>query len=354
MLNLRDFSAQFSSKIKAKCLILKDKAIVFTNEKLPKLSDKFEIIPLSNLDNYLKSLKDINKIFIDKITINIHDYSIIEEKTAFSVDNQIKNLKSVKTDEEIAHYKSAFDLTDKALSATKEFIENNKNITEFDIANNLEENFYKFGAKSLSFKSIVAKDKNSALAHYSKSSPDEIIKEGSMVLIDCGAYYEGGLATDITRVFVKGMPNKKQKQVYTTVLKGFLKAFNTKVTPNTTGYKIDRKTRKYLSEIAPKGFFFSHSLGHGIGINVHESPPTLGPSNLAKVPIVENMCFTIEPGLYNKKFGGVRLENSCYLAKEGKNLVIKSFTNMCFEDKLIDYNLLTPLETKQLKKLNIK
>lgn len=78
----------------------------------------------------------------------------------------------------------------------------------------------------MSFKSIVAKDKNSALAHYSKSSKDEIIKDRSLVLIDCGAYFEGGLATDITRVFVKGTPTELQKKIYTTVLKAFLLGFN--------------------------------------------------------------------------------------------------------------------------------
>ena len=102
------------------------------------------------------------------------------------------------------------------------------NISEFDIARKLEEEFYKNGAKSLSFNSIVAKDKNSALAHYSKSSKDEIIKDGSLILIDCGAYYSDGLATDITRVFVKGEPNELQKNVYTTVLKAFLNAYHRK------------------------------------------------------------------------------------------------------------------------------
>lgn len=76
-------------------------------------------------------------------------------------------------------------------------------MTEFDIAQKLEEEFISYGAKNLSFKSIVAIDKNSALAHYSKSSKDQYLKDGSLVLIDCGAYYEGGLATDITRVFGK-------------------------------------------------------------------------------------------------------------------------------------------------------
>ena len=94
--------------------------------------------------------------------------------------------------------------------------------TEYDISKELEKNFYNLGAKNLSFKSIVANDKNSAQAHYSKCSKDKYIKDGSLILIDCGAYYEQGLATDITRVFVKGSPNDLQKRVYTTVLKMLL------------------------------------------------------------------------------------------------------------------------------------
>ena len=77
----------------------------------------------------------------------------------------------------------------------------------------LERQFKNYGAKSLSFKSIVARNQNSALAHYSKSSKEEIIKDGDLVLIDCGAYYEGGLATDITRVFVKGEGSEEMVKV---------------------------------------------------------------------------------------------------------------------------------------------
>jgi Xaa-Pro aminopeptidase len=238
--------------------------------------------------------------------------------------------------------------------ATREFIEKHENLSEYDVAKNLEENFYKFGAKSLSFKSIVAKDQNSALAHYSKSSKTEVLTDGSLVLIDCGAYYEGGYATDCTRVFVKGTPSKLQQKIYTTVLKGFLKAFNKKITPNTSGFCLDKAARTVLLMNATAGFNFSHSLGHGLGISVHESPPSLAFSPTAKSPLKPNMCFTIEPGLYNPKLFGIRLENSCYLEGGKEGLIIKSFTNMCFEKKLIDFDLLTQTEKKQLKFFEVK
>ena len=322
LLNLRDFSSNYSSSVK----------------RPPEL---------------VKKSSNANIVYVDKTSITAYDYALLGKKAKPLKVNPVKEMKSVKTNAEIEHYKKCFKRTDKALMATREFIEHNNNISEADIAKNLEENFYKFGAKSLSFKSIVAKDKNSALAHYSKNSPDEILKDGSLVLFDCGAYYEGGYATDITRVFVKGTPSKLQKKVYTIVLKSFLKAFNKKITSGITGFALDKTARKFLNENKPAGFEFSHSLGHGIGINVHESPPRLAFSRLAKTPIKPNMCFTIEPGLYSPKHFGVRLENSCYLAKQNEKFIIKSFSDMCFEEKLIDYDLLTVTEKKQLKSFKV-
>lgn len=204
------------------------------------------------------------------------------EKVEVLSDSPIKLMKSVKTDDEINHYIEAFKRTDMAVKAIRDYIENNDNISEYDIAEQLEKEFKRFGAKSLSFKSIVAKDKNSALAHYSKCSKDEILKDGSLVLIDCGAYYEQGLATDITRVFVKGNPSELQKRVYTTVLKMFLNAYNSDLK---VGYDIDNLARKIYSENEIKGFVFNHGLGHGIGVSVHEYPPNLSKNEWQKLKL---------------------------------------------------------------------
>lgn len=334
LLNIRDFSNPYSSAVVGiKCLITKNGNVEVNLEKLP---------------------KDIHTIYVDKTSVTVYEYSLLGQKAAPVKTNYIQEMKSVKTKEEISHLKKCFERTDKALMATRDFIEKNTDLSECDISKKLEENFYKFGAKSLSFKSIVAKDKNSALAHYSKCSPQEILEDGSLVLIDCGAYYEGGYSTDCTRVFVKGEPNKLQKKIYTVVLKGFLAAFNKKITDKTSGFVLDKTARKILIKEAPKGFDFSHSLGHGIGICVHEAPPRLSPSQSAKTALKPNMCFTIEPGLYKKGFGGVRLENSCRLGKKEGQLMIKSFSNMCFEEKLIDFSLLTPKEKKWLKSFEVK
>ena len=320
LFNLRDFSRNYSSKIQAKAVIKCGKAFL-----------------INNLEDFAKC--ENGDIYADKSSINAYDWQIFKRKIKELKNNPIAAMKSIKTQDELAHYKSAFERTDKALKAVREYINNNADISEYDISEYLEQQFKFYGAKNLSFKSIVAKDKNSALAHYSKCSKNEIIKEGSLILIDCGAYYEQGLATDITRVFVKGKPNNLQKHVYTTVLKMFLNAFNY-TNKLITGFDIDELARKIYSQNEIEGFVFNHGLGHGIGINVHEYPPNLSKNEIAKVEIKDGMCFTIEPGLYNEHHFGVRLENSCYML----NNKIHSFTNMNYEKKLINYDELTQQE----------
>lgn len=327
LFNLRDFSKNYSTKIRGKAVILAGRARL-----------------LDEIDDFVESYQ--GNIYVDKSTINAYDYRLIGEKVRVLKDSPIKLMKSVKTDSEITHYIKAFERTDKAVRAIRDYIENNDGISEYDIAKQLEEEFKRYGARSLSFKSIVAKDKNSALAHYSKCSKDEVLKDGSLVLIDCGAYYEQGLATDITRVFVKGTPSELQKRVYTTVLKMFLNAYNSGLN---VGYEIDALARKIYSENEIEGFVFNHGLGHGIGVNVHEYPPNLSKNELAKVEIKDNMCFTIEPGLYNESHFGVRLENSCYM----KNEKIASFVHMNYEKKLIDFSLLTEQEKEWLKEFEV-
>lgn len=325
---LRDFSKDCSSKAFIKLFIEGD---------VRKILDK-------NYESFLTSYKE--PLAVDKSSINAYDYALIQHPV--EQNSPIKFLKSVKTEAEIESYKSAFERTDKAVMAIRQYIEDNENLTEYDIATKLREEFIHYGAKSLSFKSIVAVNQNSALAHYSKNSKDVVLTEGSLVLIDCGAYYEEGLATDITRVFVKGKPSDLQKTVYTTVLKAFLNAFHYPCNEGTTGFELDKLAHTILDDKLD-GFTFGHGLGHGIGINVHEAPPALNQLEIAHTELQNNMCFTIEPGLYNPHYFGVRLENSCYM----KNSKICSFVKMGYEGKLIDYKMLSEQEQEWLKEFEI-
>lgn len=322
----RDFSKDYSSKIWAKMVVNGD-LILFTDNKA--------------CEDYLKKYN--GKLFVDKTSISAYDYSLI--KNPVHKPSEVKKLKSIKNENEIDAYKRAFAKTDKALLAVRKHIVTSENLSESDIETVLRESFKKQGAKCLSFKPIIAINKHSALAHYSKSSKRTKLKEGDLVLIDCGAYFESGLATDITRVFVKGEPSKIQKRVYTTVLKAFLNCYNSSAK---TGQELDKLAHQILDESVDK-FVFSHGLGHGIGINVHEAPPSLNQTEIAKEEFVDGMCYTIEPGLYNSTKFGVRLENSCY-RKDNKNC---TFVKMGFERKLIDMKMLTEQEKLWLKEFKL-
>lgn len=339
LFNMRNFSQNYSAKIKGKCLICKDNAILFTQDKL------------QNLEDFLKTVN--KEVYVDKSSINGFDYKLLEGRTKELKNNPVKTMKAKKTDAEIEHLKDAFNRTDNAVSAIRDYIEQNDNLSEFDIAVQLAKEFKNQGAVGLSFASIVAKDKNSALAHYSKCAQDEIISDGSLVLIDCGGYFEGGLATDITRVFVKGTPSELQRKIYTNVLKAFLKAYNYgKLHPERplTGFEIDQSVHEFFNSQDLDGFVFNHGLGHGIGVNVHEYPPNLSSSELGKVNLEDGMCFSIEPGLYKEGAFGVRLENSCYY-KDGQ---IHSFVHMNYENKLINYDMLSEQEKQWLSEFEVK
>ncbi|MDY6363418.1 MAG: M24 family metallopeptidase [Cyanobacteriota bacterium] len=340
LFNMRDFVSQpYSAKIKAKAIIMKDSSVLFTQDKLPQLEE------------FLKHLH--HKVYTDKNTINAYDYNLLKGKAVDLKSSPVKQMKAQKNEAEINHLKSAFKRTDNAVRAIREFIENNDNISEYDISQRLEQEFKNQGAIGLSFASIVAKDENAALAHYSKCSKNEILKDGSLVLIDCGAYFEGGLATDITRVFVKGQPNELQKKIYTLVLRAFLNAYNyCKVHTRrpVTGFEIDNFIREFFAANDTEGFVFNHGLGHGIGVNVHEYPPNLSANDFAKVPLLQGECFSIEPGLYKQGAFGVRLENSCYYSDGG----IHSFVKMNYEKKLINFDSLTEQEKEWLKEFEVK
>ena len=114
--------------------------------------------------------------------------------------------------------------------------------------------------------------------------------------------------------------------------------------------KRDEFVRNFFAAKDLDGFIFNHGLGHGIGINVHEYPPSLSSGDFAKVPLLEGECFSIEPGLYKNGEFGVRLENSCYF----ENGEIHSFVHMNYEKKLIDYDMLSDIEKEWLKEFEVK
>ena len=345
--NCRQYKTPFSSTFKAKMLVTKQKAQIYTNEKFDTTIGKhFEILPLKDFSN---GLKISNKVIFNQSTINYRDFTLIKSKAQESPKDFIKEAKAIKNSAEIEHFKKNFERTDNVVNKAFMLTQTPKYLREVDMSDAVEKEYLAQGANQLSFKTILAAGANSSIIHYSHPSNNVKIKDGDFVLLDCGGHFEGGYSTDITRTFVKGKATTLQKKVYTTVMKMFLNAYHHRITPRTTGFTLDKIARKIHAQSGLKDFNFNHGLGHGVGINVHENPPTISCGALGKRILKENMVFTIEPGLYKAGFGGVRLENTVYLTKVNGELKIQSFSHVPFQEEAIDYSILNEQEKKWLK-----
>lgn len=351
--NLRNYSQSYSSSFFARLIIFKYRpAVLFTDFKLPQKYDFGENLTVLKQDNYLDFLNncyDIKNILINKNSINLFDYNFLNLKFNIKSDNFSSNLKAIKTKEEINHLKSAFKRTDNVMKSVQNIVNSSEKINEAKLYDAIETKFKNIQkATNLSFSPIVAFGTNSSIIHYSTPNKNCDLENDNFVLVDMGGYFEGGYATDITRTFYRGIPNIQQKQIYTFVLKAFLNTFFAKKVKN--GYKLDKIARKILNEKKDDGFLFNHALGHGVGLNVHEMPPSISKSKFSKRKLKENMVFTIEPGLYREKCFGVRLENTVYTIKKGNKLKLKTFVNFPFEEKCIDFSILSKDEKRLFRK----
>lgn len=351
--NLRNYSQNYSSSFFARLLVFKNKpAILFTDFKLPNKNDFNQALNIAKQDeyiNFLNNCDNIKNILLNKNSINLFDYNFLNIKFNIKPDNFSSNLKAIKTKEEINHLKSAFSRTDKVMQKVQKLVNGEENITEAQLFEFVEKEFKnEQSATNLSFSPIVGFGSNSSIIHYSVADEKCTLKEGDFVLLDTGGYFEGGYATDITRTFCRNLPNEKQKEIYTFVLKAFLNAFFAKNVKN--GYKLDKIARNILNEKKSEGFLFNHALGHGVGVNVHEMPPSISKSKFSKRKLKPNMVFTIEPGAYKEKCFGVRLENTVYTVKKGNKLKIRTLVKFPFEEKCIDFGLLSKDEKRLFRK----
>jgi Xaa-Pro aminopeptidase len=145
-----------------------------------------------------------------------------------------------------------------------------------------------------------------------------VIEEGEPIKMDIGAMWNG-YCSDMTRTVCIGEPTAKLVEIYNLVLEAQQKA-SREVRVGMTGVEADALARDVI-KAAGYGDNFTHSLGHGIGLEVHE-PPTL--SIRGEEPLVENMVFSIEPGVYIPGWGGVRIEDLVVLGASGARTMTKS------------------------------
>ncbi|MEI7475062.1 MAG: M24 family metallopeptidase [bacterium] len=368
--NLRSFATPYNSTFKGVALIYDYQLYIFTEvaNVVKEIRNKFspDVIfkKFEEFETVLQKIKadsEIKTIGYDETSITLSNYRKLEklDKNIKNVKpNPLSEMKSIKNTFELEHFRENFLKTDivvaRCIQTLNQKLEAGQKMTEKEFSAMVKKIFDQEGALSLSFEPITACATNSAIIHYSSPNPDKNINVGDLFLLDCGGYFDGGYATDITRTFIAGgkiaKPEEKAKRIYTKVLKGLLSGLNYPINQTTTGYDIDKKVREVVTQEVEEGFSFPHGTGHGVGISVHESPPRLGSSELSKTVLKEGMCFTIEPGLYCEGWGGVRLENTVTVIEEKGSFRIKSLTRSGFDENLIDYSMLSENEKVWLNK----
>ena len=218
-----------------------------------------------------------------------------------------ENQRIIKDKEELSMLQLAIDAADKAMDQVCPAI--TPGMTEREIAWKMETAMRDAGADAISFDTIVAAGPNGAMAHHQPS--DYRIKKGDPVVIDMGAKV-GGYCSDLSRSIAVGEPDETFNQIYDTVLGAQLTAINT-VKVGMTGEETDNLSRDVIAQ-AGYGDHFGHSLGHGVGLEIHENP-RVGPRSPDVLEL--NTVFTVEPGIYLSGWGGIRIEDIVVLREDG-------------------------------------
>ena len=212
---------------------------------------------------------------------------------------------SVKEDYELEYIKTACEITDKAFESLLGIIK--EGMTENEVAAHLEFLMRKFGASGTSFETIVAFGENSSVPHHETGL--RTLKYGDIILIDFGCKF-GGYCSDCTRTILFGDDNNhgEFKKVYEKVLEAHMSA-KEKIASGMTGKEADATARDCLKKYGLDKYF-THTLGHGIGINIHEFP-NLSPMSSEK--LLNGMVFSDEPGVYFEGKFGIRIEDTVTL-----------------------------------------
>ena len=238
-----------------------------------------------------------------------------EDRPALAATSGIvEGLRTVKDREEMDLLQKAIDASDAAMDLVTPTIRPGE--TEREIAWRMEVAMREAGADSLSFDTIVAAGPNGAMPHHRPS--DRPVAEGDPIVIDMGAKV-GGYCSDLTRTVCIGEPDDTFRKVYDIVLGSQLTAIAT-VQPGMTAGEADALSRDVIAE-AGYGDNFGHSLGHGVGLFIHEYP-RVGPKSPS--PLEAGMVFTVEPGIYLPGWGGVRIEDIVLLGDDGATVLSKA------------------------------
>ena len=304
-------------------LITENKSIIITDSRYTvraqEESPDYEIYQLKSGDNWIKNSTDQIKSKVIGFEGNFVSFNMLNQlKERANKDliwkdysEQISKERVVKSKSEVEKIEAAISISDRAFNAVSKEIK--VGMTEREIAWEIEKEMRILGAESISFDTIVASGLNGSKPHHSPTNKQ--ISNGEAITIDMGAKLNG-YCSDLTRTIFIGKPDEKFKKIYNIVLRSQLISIET-AKDGMTGEEIDKISRDIISE---EGFgeYFGHSLGHGVGLEIHENPG-VGPNS--KNEITPGMVYTIEPGIYIDGWGGIRIEDMVLMTDNGNKLL---------------------------------
>lgn len=239
------------------------------------------------------------------------DFPTLEFVSTYGV---FERLRKRKTPEEIAWIRKAAELADQGFEHILPFIK--PGVREIEVALELEFFLRKNGSEGLAFSTTVASGERSAMPH-GGTSP-RIIQQGELVTLDFGCVI-GGYCSDMTRTVAVGKVSDELRSIYHAVLEAQTLALEA-VVPGKRGLELDALARNHL---ASRGYgeYFSHGLGHGVGLFIHEGPSL---SQASEDTLEVGNIVTIEPGVYIPQVAGCRIEDLALVTENGHEVLSKS------------------------------
>ncbi len=304
-------------------LITANKALLFSDfryrTQAPVQAPSFEFI--EHQANVVDAIREsAAALQLTKIAFEAHDMTFetyntyvnqlqgIELKAA---GKWIEQLRMVKDEDELFIMREAALLADQTFNHIAGIIK--PGMRELDVALEIEFYMRHHGATSSSFETIVASGERSALPHGVAS--DRILQYGEYVKLDFGAFYHG-YCSDITRTVMLGKPTDRHRDIYQIVLEAQLATLQG-IRPGMSGREADAIARNIITKHG-YGELFGHGTGHGLGMEIHESPRLSLTGDMILEP---GMTVTVEPGIYIAGFGGVRIEDDIVITSSGVDIL---------------------------------